>query len=158
MSKSRNSVAAVAALCLAPAAAAAQVAPTIPDYSTAMPRPGSWGYAPVAGGSSARFVDTSGTARLVIQCTMATRRVTIALTSAAPAATLSVWTTSLTRALPARFEANAMRVASEVAATDPLLDAIAFSRGRIAVDMPGSVAVVAPAAPEAARVIEDCRN
>jgi hypothetical protein len=151
------SAGAAAALCFA-ARAAAQVAPPTPDYSTAMPRAGSWGYAPLAGGSSARFVDTSGTARLVIQCTMATRQVTIALTSAAPAATLSVWTTSLTRVLPARFEPNAMRVAAHVGARDPLLDAIAFSRGRIAVDMPGSVAVVAPAAPEAARVIEDCRN
>jgi len=155
--KIHETFAAAAALCLA-ATAGAQVAPPIPDYSTAMPRAGSWGYVPLPGGSSARFVDTSGTARLVIQCTMATRQVTIALTSAAPAATLSVWTTSLTRVLPARFEANAMRVASQVAATDPLLDAMAFSRGRIAVDMPGNVAVVAPAAPEAARVIEDCRN
>jgi hypothetical protein len=153
----RKSVAAAAVLCFA-GAAAAQVAPTTPDYSTALPRPGSWGYAPLAGGRSARFVDTTGTARLVIQCTMATRQVTIALTSSAPAATLSVWTTSLTRVLPARFEANAMRVAAVVGARDPLLDAIAFSRGRIAVHMPGSVAVVAPAAPEAARVIEDCRN
>jgi hypothetical protein len=157
MSKLRKSVSAAAAVCLA-SAVAAQVVPVTPDYSTAVPRPGSWGYAPVAGGSSARFVDTSGTARLVIQCAMATRQVTIALTSAAPAATLSVWTTSLTRALPARFEPNAMRVEAYVAATDPLIDAIAFSRGRIAVQMPGSDVVVAPAAPEAARVIEDCRN
>ena len=152
-----TSVAAAAALCFA-AAAAAQVAPTVPDYSTAVPRAGSWGYVPVPGGSSARFVDTTGTTRLAIQCTKATRQVTIALTSAAPAATLSVWTTSMTRVLPARFEANAMRVAAQVSASDRLLDAIAFSRGRIAVDMPGSVAVVAPAAPEAARVIDDCRN
>jgi hypothetical protein len=150
-------LAAVAAACVS-IAAAAQAVSTGPDYSTAVPRAGSWGYAPAAGGSSARFVDTSGTARLVIQCTMANRGVTIALTSAAPAASLTVWTTSMTRALPARFEANATRVAAQLAANDPLLDAIAFSRGRIAVQMPGAVALVAPAAPEAARVIEDCRN
>jgi hypothetical protein len=89
---------------------------------------------------------------------MANRAITIALTSAAPAATLSVWTTSMTRVLPAQFQANAVRVAATLAANDPLLDAIAFSRGRFAVQMPGSVVLVAPAAPETARVIEDCRN
>jgi hypothetical protein len=157
MMMTRTSVAAAAALCLA-SATAAQVLSTGPDYSTATPRAGSWGYAPLAGGSSARFVDTSGTARLTVQCTMANRAITIALTSAAPAATLSVWTTSMTRVLPAQFQANAVRVAATLTANDPLLDAIAFSRGRFAVQMPGSVVLVAPAAPETARVIEDCRN
>jgi hypothetical protein len=153
----RTLIAAAAASCLA-AGVAAQVLPASPDFSTTPPRAGSWGYVAEAGGSSARFVDSSGTARIVVQCAIATRRVTIAQASAAPGATLSVWTTSMTRALPARFDANGMRVVAEVAANDPLLDAIAFSRGRIAVQVPGSAAIVAPSSPEAARTVEDCRN
>jgi hypothetical protein len=83
--------------------------------------------------------------------------VTVSLTSSAPAASLSLWTSIASRNLPARFEPNAMRVSAELPAYDALLDAIAFSRGRIAVTMPGGVPLVAPAWPEAARTIEDCR-
>lgn len=40
---------------------------------------------------------------------------------------------------------------------DPLLDAIAFSRGRFAVEVPGSPTLYLPSYPEITRVIEDCR-
>ena len=127
------------------------------DFSTAAVAPGSWGYQPVPGGSEARFVDATGTARLVLHCTRANRQVSISHASSVPAASLSVWTSSASRILPARFEANAMRVTAEVFAQDPLLDAIAFSRGRFVVTMAGGAPLVVPAWPEAARTIEDCR-
>ncbi|HEU5285386.1 MAG TPA: hypothetical protein VFU20_02605 [Sphingomicrobium sp.] len=150
---------AAALIALTPAALAAQTAPVQPavDFNTARVALGAWSYQSAPGGSMARFVDTTGTARLVLQCARATRRVTIALTSAAPAASLSVWTSNASRTVPARFEPNAMRVAAELPAHDALLDGIAFSRGRIAVTMAGGVPLVAPAWPEAARTIEDCR-
>ncbi len=148
-----------ALIALAPAnILAAQVTGALSfDFSTARVALGSWAYQAVPGGSMARFVDTTGTARLVLQCTRATRRVTIAYTSAAPAQSIQVWTSSASRNLPARFEQNAMRVTAELAAFDALLDGIAFSRGRIAVAMAGAVPLVVPAWPEAARTIEDCR-
>jgi hypothetical protein len=147
-----------ALIALVPATAVtAQTAPAAPDFNTASVAPGSWGYQSMAGGSVARFVDTTGTARLVLQCTRATRRVSVSLTSTAPAASLSLWTSIASRNLPARFEANAMRVIADLPAYDALLDAIAFSRGRIAVTMPGGVPLVVPAWPEAARTVEDCR-
>ena len=150
---------AAALTALSPFAAAAQapaVAPAV-DYNVAQVAPGSWSYQPVAGGSSARFVDSTGTARLVIECTRSTRRVKISRTSAIAAPSLVLWTSSAARTLPARFEPNAMRVAAELAAFDSLLDGIAFSRGRIATTMAGAPALVVPAWPEAARTIEDCR-
>ena len=154
----RTIVAALIALAPATAVTAQTVAATpAVDFNTARVAPGSWGYQSTPGGSMARFVDTTGTARLVLQCTRATRRVTIAFTSTAPAASLSLWTSIASRNLPARFEANAMRVTAELPAYDALLDAIAFSRGRIAVTMPGGVPLVVPAWPEPARTIEDCR-
>ena len=149
---------------LAPVTAiGAQVAPSAPvapmlDFANAPAATGSWGYQPAPGGSSARFLDTGAIARLTIQCTRATRRVNISQTSAAPSATLFVWTSSLSRNLAAKFEPNAMRVSAELAAMDPLLDAIAFSRGRVAVQLAGSQPLVIPASPEAARVVEDCRS
>ena len=154
----RTFVAALIALAPATAVTAQTTAAAAAvDFNNARVAPGSWGYQSTPGGSMARFVDTTGTARLVLQCTRATRRVSVSLTSAAPAASLSLWTSIASRNLPARFEANAMRVTAELPAYDALLDAIAFSRGRIAVTMPGGVPLVVPAWPEAARTIEDCR-
>jgi hypothetical protein len=152
---------AAALIALAPAAvnsAQTVAAPPAVDFSTARVALGAWAYQAAPGGSMARFVDTTGTARLVLQCTRATRRVTISHTSAAPAASLHVWTSSASRNLTARFEPNAMRVTAELPAFDALLDGIAFSRGRIAVTMPGAAPLVVPAWPEPARTIEDCRN
>ena len=147
----------LAAACTLPFAIAdAQTAPA--DYSNSATAPGSWSYVAIAGGSEARFMDATGTIRLVVGCSRATRQVTIARTSAAPAASVSVWTSSLSRDVPARFEPNAMRVSAQLAAFDGLLDAIVFSRGRFAVSMPGFSALVVTAGPEAARVIEDCRS
>ena len=48
-------------------------------------------------------------------------------------------------------------VAITFAPRDPALDAMAFSRGRFAVDVQGLPTVIAPSWPEVSRVIEDCR-
>jgi hypothetical protein len=140
--------------------AAAQMRTAAVDFSTARFTPGSWSYQSVPGGSTARFMDTTGTVRFALECSKATRRVTIARNAASStvaAPGLFVWTTDASRSLGARFDPTAKRVAVELAARDPLLDAIAFSRGRIAVSMVGAEALVMPAWPEAARTIEDCR-
>lgn len=42
-------------------------------------------------------------------------------------------------------------------AGDPLLDAIAFSRGRFALEAAGLPTLYLPAWPELSRVVEDCR-
>lgn len=155
-----------ALLSLAPAGAiAAQAVATPParDFSIAPAAPGSWTYQALPGATEARFLDTGGTARLMIRCTKGTRRVNVSHTSAVPAASMAVWTSSASRNVPLRFEANAMRVTADFNALDPLLDAIAFSRGRVAITVAGGSplvvpALVVPSGPEAARTIEDCRN
>jgi hypothetical protein len=127
------------------------------DFSTARIAPGSWTYQALPGGSAARFIDSTGTARFSLECSKATRRVTISRTTSRPAASLFVWTTDVSRTIGVRFEPNAMRVAVDLAGRDPLLDGMAYSRGRIAIAMAGAEALVMPAWPEAARTIEDCR-
>ena len=127
------------------------------DFSTAPITAGSWAYQAVPGGSAARFMDSTGTARFALECSKATRRVTISRASATSAPGLFIWTTDASRSIGARFEPTAMLVALELAARDPLLDAMAYSRGRIAVVMTGAEALIMPAWPEAARTIEDCR-
>ena len=157
-----KSFAALPALAFA-ASVSAQPTATAPgvDFSIARVTPGVWTYQPVPGGSTARFIDATGIARFTLECSKATRRVTIARTSAVAAPSIFLWASDASRTLFTRFEPNAMRLAIDLAAHDPLLDAIAFSRGRIAVTIGGvgaaTEALVMPAWPEAARTIEDCR-
>ena len=127
------------------------------DFSDSPVSPGSWTYRAATGGSEAAFVDGTGATRMVIVCGKVTRLVTLSRVSAAPAASLSFRTTSATRDLGSRFDQPSGRVITQVSAIDPLLDAIVFSRGRFAVSMPGSPALVLPAGAEVAHVVEDCR-
>ena len=132
--------------------------PAIVDFSYSTVTPGSWTYREVVGGSEATFVDGAGTARAVFTCGKVTRLVTLSRISAAPAAGLSIWTSSASRDLPSRFDANARRVIAQLGAADSLLDAIALSRGRFALSMAGSPALVLPAGTEIAHIVEDCRS
>jgi len=109
---------------------------------------GQWTYAATPTGSEARLG-----ARLIIRCDRIQRRVAlrrIEMITATPPPAMIVTTDLGTHTVP---------VGGTVANTDRLLDAIAFSRGRFVVEGGGSnLSLVAPTSPEAARIIEDCRN
>jgi hypothetical protein len=145
----------VAALALiAPTSLAAQA---IADLSTATPIAGTWTYAATADGSEARFANTSAIPQVFIHCTRATRRISIAKPASAAAPSINVWTSSLTRGVASRFDPATGRLTIDLAASDPLLDAIASSRGRIGFSAAAQPPLVVPAWAEAARVVEDCR-
>jgi hypothetical protein len=149
-------VAAAFALIAGSSVNAQTLAPAL-DLSTATPIAGSWVYSQTAGGSEASFLNASALPQLTIRCTRATRRITIAKPASVAAPFLTVWTSAQTRALPASFNPATQRLSADVAAYDPFLDAIAFSRGRFGVSVSGSTPLVVPAWAEVARVIEDCR-
>jgi hypothetical protein len=128
-----------------------------PDFSTAVPMDGTWNYAPIPAGSEATFVNTAALPQLTIGCSRATRQVTISRPASVAAPFISVWTTAQTRSLPASFNPATGRLTATLSAYDPFLDAIAFSRGRIAVSVTGQPALILPAWADAARVVEDCR-
>jgi len=127
------------------------------DLSTATPIAGNWAYAATADGSEAAFANATGSPQLWVHCTRATRRVSIAKPATRAAPLLNVWTSSLTRSAPASFNPATGRLTVDLAAADPLLDAIVSSRGRIGLTVAGQPSLVVPAWAEAARVIEDCR-
>ncbi len=127
------------------------------DLSTAQPVAGSWTYAMTAGGTEARFADAAANPQLWIQCTRATRRVSIARLATGAAPFLTVWTSSLSRAVPASFNPATRRLTIDLATYDPLLDAIVSSRGRVGYTIGAQPSFVVPPWPEVARVIEDCR-
>jgi hypothetical protein len=137
---------AVAALAATPALAQSAVS----QFEAARAAPltaGSWLYRPTASGSESRF----GT-RFLISCNRASRTVAIQRLDSATSSVgpLVIATDTLARTLPAG--------GASLRANDPLLDAIAFSRGRFIVTGDGGEMLVLPAWPEAARSIEDCRN
>jgi hypothetical protein len=69
-----------------------------------------------------------------------------------------VWTTSQRRNLPASFNPQGAQLRASLNANDALLDALAMSRGRIAVGIAGQPALVAPVWGEIGRVVEECRS
>ena len=133
-------------------------APAPISLESVQPISGSWAYRAIPGGSEADLMDATATVRLQIRCNRATRTVSVIRTAVPAAApTLSIWTTSSSRSVPARYLATKELIA-DFQATDPLLDAIAFSRGRFATAASGAPMVAVPAWPETTRVIEDCRS
>nr|NUR37724.1 hypothetical protein [Sphingomonas sp.] len=129
----------------------------MPDLGTATPVAGKWTYSATADGSEASFVNASAAPQLWLHCARATRRVSIAKSATAAAPVLNVWTSSLTQSVASSFNPGTGRLTIDLAAADPLLDAISTSRGRIAFSVAGQPPLVLPAWAEAARVIEDCR-
>ena len=109
-------------------------------------------------GSEANFLNTSALPQLTVRCTKATRRVTIAKPATRAAAMMTVWTSSAVRAVPASFNPLTNRISIEIVSNDPLLDSLAFSRGRVGITVGTTPSLVVPAWPEVARVVEDCRS
>jgi hypothetical protein len=134
----------IVALVLAAAPAAAQQSPMSFEAGRQLQLAnGQWSYFSTAGGSIAMY----GTL-IQLRCDRTTRTITIARPIGASAA-LTISTDSIERTLPP---------SGRLSATDPLLDAIAFSRGRFLVSGGTGPSVAVPSWPEAARSIEDCRN
>lgn len=154
----RFPIAAALALTTATSLHAQAAAPANPDFSIATPLPGTWTYAPATGGSEATFLDPNSRPRLFLNCTRAARQVTIATPAAGAAPFIGVWTSAQSRNLSSSFNPATNRLSATVAAFDPLLDSMAFSRGRIAFSVSGQPALVVPSWEEVARVIEDCRT
>ena len=129
----------------------------VPDYSSARTVEGSWTQAAIAGGAEATFRNSTGQPQLFLTCLRASRQVTVARPASAASPFLQVWTSSASRNLPASFNPATRRLSATLGATDPLLDAMAMSRGRIAVGVAGQPAIVAPPWGEISRIVEECR-
>lgn len=69
---------------------------------------------------------------------------------------MTVRTSTTARSLTVRSTGAEMAVT--LAATDPILDAMGYSRGRFVVDLPPLAPLVVPSWAEVQRVVEDCRR
>lgn len=141
-----------------PVATAAPATPPA-DWRDAALTPGDWTYVPGTGGSAATFGSSAAAPLASLRCDLAAGRIALLRAGAAPGPLpLTVTTSTLARAFSASPEAaSTPQLALSLAPRDPLLDAIAFSRGRFVIEVAGLPTLYLPSWPEVARVIEDCR-
>ena len=119
---------------------------------------GVWRYDRDARGSVAMFGRVNADAVAVLRCDTQGGRVFLSVAGATPG-TLTVRTSSTARALSVGATGSTPSyLAATLAPADPLLDAIAFSRGRFALSLAGAAPLVLPAWAEVGRVVEDCRT
>lgn len=150
----------------APAPApAAQPLPTVQEpvydsYLDAPQTPGTWGYVDEPGETLA-FYGVGEDYRFIVRCDKATREIGLGRVaqnaSSAPRA-MEITTETTKRILTANpINSTGRMVAATLPPRDPILDAMAITKGRFAVGVEGERTLYLPAWVEVTRVIEDCR-
>lgn len=130
--------------------------PQFENWADAPATPGDWFHRETAGGSQAIFGATRDQATFAMTCDRAARTVTLMRAGAVSGeAAMRVRTETGDRTVAA--SAQGQTIAATLPATDPTLAAMAFSKGRFAVETPGLATLYIPSWPEMTRVIEDCR-
>jgi hypothetical protein len=120
--------------------------------------PGYWVYRQDDRGSIALFGPANADATMTLRCDRGRQRLYLARASSMAAATMTIRTSATLKsfaAVPAG--GNPPYLATEIMPTDRILDAIASTRGRIAIEINGMPAIAVPIWSEVPRVIEDCR-
>lgn len=129
------------------------------DWRDAAQTPGTWLWSAATGRSTATYGVIGAAPQARLTCDRAGSAILLARQGDAPVPVpMQVTTTALSRPLlsdPARGTPGWVVMALPV--RDPLLDGIAFSRGRFALEMAGAPTLYLPSWPELSRVIEDCR-
>lgn len=120
---------------------------------------GDWSYRTASTGGTAVFGDPQSGARFSLRCDRNARVVSLwRARQGAGGATMTLRSESQMRNLPAAPTAGQVPgLEARLPASDRLLDAIAFSKGRFAVEASGAPALYLPSWAEVTRVIEDCR-
>uniref|UniRef100_UPI0035C99D06 hypothetical protein n=1 Tax=uncultured Sphingomonas sp. TaxID=158754 RepID=UPI0035C99D06 len=133
-------------------------APQAADWRDWAVTPGDWVYRVDARGSIAVFGTPGADALLTLRCDRQTDMVYLSRQGTA-VAPLTLRSSSLARSLSVQPTGGTPAyVAAALAPRDPLLDAMAFSRGRFLVEQAGMPTLVVPAWAEVGRVTEDCRR
>ena len=147
------------AVTFATAAAIPAVAQEEENWLSQPQTPGDWIYIAESGETLALFDEGDVAVHLfVLRCDKQSRRIGIARrgTTDKPLV-MRIRTETRERVLSASQVPNNRLIAAEVDASDPLLDAMALTRGRFAVEVEGMEPLYIPAWAEVTRVIEDCR-
>ncbi|QFT78306.1 hypothetical protein [Erythrobacter sp. THAF29] len=136
--------------------------PEYENYLDAPQTPGTWIYSNSGSTSRADFTTSqSGSFNLRLHCSANPGREQISISRRGylptGTSTITITTETAERTLRADISSSAMIVATRVDADDPILDAMAITKGRFAIETPGLPTLYIPAWVEVSRVIEDCR-
>lgn len=147
-----------------PAPPPAPLPPAPADWRDAPRTPGDWRWGIIAGRSSAGYGADPVVPLVTLTCDRASGQVLLARAAlggdgAREHVPMALTTVSGTRALLSEpLQSPAGWLVVPIRADDPILDAIAFSRGRFALEAQGQPTLYLPSWPEVSRVIEDCRQ
>jgi hypothetical protein len=136
--------------------------PPEPQYENWLDAPqtlGDWTYRETATASYALFGQPGEGARFGMECNKPARTIRLVRSgSATGGVAMRIRTETAERMLAGNAVADGTpTIEVQLQASDPLLDAMAFSRGRFAVEAAGLETLYIPAWAEVTRVIEDCR-
>jgi hypothetical protein len=136
------------------------LAPSYANWLDAPKSPGDWFYVSRPPFSYAVFGASETNFDFVMRCDPAARSIAIGRVSAAlddrPVRILTETGLRLFTGMPRQGSIEHL-IATDLPASDPLLDAMAISKGRFAVEVAGEPTLYLPSWPEVTRVIEDCR-
>lgn len=134
------------------------VAPAPADWRDAPQTPGTWRWRMDGDRSVAEYATYAAAPVAKLICEPLSQTTILWRNSPATGPMpLTVTTTGARRLLTATPD-GAGGASASLRAGDPVLDALAFSRGRFMVEMQGAPPLYLPAWPELSRVIEDCRQ
>lgn len=133
-------------------------APSVPaNWIDAPQSAGDWSYTSGPLGSTASFRAPGGSELLALRCERPQSRIVVIRSAAGdnPAPQITIRTETTDRAVGADVSGGVVQ--ASLAASDRLLDAMALSKGRFAVEVHGAPTLYLPSWAEVTRVIEDCR-
>ncbi len=141
------------------APAPAPAAPPAENWIDRPRTPGDWSYRAESDGGIALYGESASETRFSIDCDRGAGQVVLTRAGQAQGqVAMTIRTETTDRTLAARSSGSGQpTVTASVSARDPLLDAMAITRGRFAVEVPGLSTVYLPPWAEVARVIEECR-
>ncbi|NVD44256.1 hypothetical protein [Qipengyuania atrilutea] len=129
------------------------VQPVYDNWMDAPQTPGDWTYRSESGSSLASF----DPANVTLRCDRTNGQISLMRSVENGSSTaMTIRTETADRTLQAQ-QMRGPQIVATLQARDPLLDAMALSKGRFAIETPGETTLYLPAWAEVTRVIEDCR-
>lgn len=133
--------------------------PAFANWMDAPASPGDWTYRADSTGTIAYFGQAGGNPDFGLRCDPSRRAISLLRAGTAsgsvPMRVRTETTERMVTAMPQDGPLATLR--ADIAPSDPLLEAMAFSKGRFAVETNGLPTLYLPAWPEVTRIIEDCR-
>jgi hypothetical protein len=121
--------------------------------------PGTWAYRADARGSLALFGPAGANASVTLRCDKSRGRMFLSVAGSGASGNFTIRTSSTLKSFQAaQASGDPPYVAAEIMPQDAILDAIAFSRGRFAIEVGGLRSMAIPNWAEIGRVVEDCRS